>query len=117
DAVWPGDVDISLLVQLHPVDEAALREVAVADVLCEHAPVGQGVVRADVEHADVSANGVVDVEQRLVRREAKPVRLLEVVDQELEVAATGGKSIDALEVEVLLALEPEAGHPPVRRVG
>src|SRR6266851_7867732 len=117
DAVGAGDVDVALLVELHPVDEAALRQVAVPDVLGEHAAVGKRVVRADVEHADVRARRVVDVEQRLVGREAKPVRLLEIVDEQLDVAATGGEPVDALEVEILLALEPEARHAPVRRVG
>ena len=102
---------------LHPVDEAALREVAVADVLGEHAAVGERVVRPDIEHADVRAIGVVDVEQRLVRREAQPVRLLEVVDEQLDLAAARREPVDALEVEVLLALEPEARHAPVGRVG
>src|SRR5712691_1190519 len=116
DAVGAGDVDVALLVELHPVDEATLGQVAVADVLGEHAAVGKRVVRADVEHADVRARRVVDVEQRLVGREAKPVRLLEIVDEQLDVAATGGEPVDALKVEILLALEPEARHAPVRRV-
>ena len=61
--------------------------------------------------------GVVDVEQRLVGREAEAVRLREVVDEQLEVAAAGGQAVDALEVELLLALEAEAGHAAVGRVG
>src|SRR5438132_8626831 len=65
DALGAGDVDVALLVRLHPVDEAAFGEVAVADVLREDAAVRELVVGADVEDADVRALGVVDVEQRL----------------------------------------------------
>ena len=61
--------------------------------------------------------GVVDVEQRLVGREAQPVGLVEVVDEQLRVAAARRDAVDALEVEVLLALDAEAGHAPVGRVG
>ena len=75
------------------------------------------MARPDVEHADVGPRRVVDVEQRLVRREAEPVRLLEVVDEQLEVAPACRQPVDALKVEILLALEPEARHAPVRRVG
>ncbi len=117
DAVGAGDVDVAALVELHPVDEAALRQVAVADVLGEHAPVRERVVRPRVEDADVRPRRVVDVELRLVHCEAEPVRLGEVADEQLELAAAGGQPVDALEVELLLPLEAEAGHAAVGRVG
>ena len=60
--------------------------------------------------------GVVDVEQRLVGREAEPVRLYEVVDEQLQLAAARRDAVDALEVEILLALDAEAGHPAVGRI-
>ena len=63
DTVRAGDVDVAALVELHPVDETALREITVADVLGEHAAVRERMARADVEDADVRARGVVDVEQ------------------------------------------------------
>src|SRR4051812_16833483 len=117
DAVGAGDVDVALLVELHAVDEVTLREVGGADALREHAAVREPVVGPDVEDANVRTFCVVDVEERLVHREAEAVRLREVVDEKLQVAAAGGDSVDALEVEILLALEPEAGHTPVGRVG
>ena len=63
--------------------------------------------------------GVVDVEQRLVGREAEAVRLLVLVlfDDELRVAAAGRDPEDALPAEVALALDAEHGHAPVPRVG
>ena len=62
------------------------------------------------------ARGVVDVEQLLAGREAEPVRLLEVVDEELQVAAAGRNPVDALEAELALALDAEDRHAPVPRV-
>src|SRR5215210_484787 len=97
DASGAGDVDIAVLVELHAVDEVALLEARGADVLGEHAPVRKLMVVADVEDADVRPVGVVDVEQRLVRREAEPVRLHEVLDEELQLAAVRRNPVDALE--------------------
>src|SRR4051795_8901051 len=74
------------------------------------------MVRPDVEDTYVRVHRVIDVEQALVGREAEPVRLSEVVDEELELASASGQAVDALEVEILLALESEARHPAVRRV-
>ena len=59
---------------------------------------------------------VVDVEERFAGREAEAVRLVEVVDEELWVAAARRDPVDALEGELLLTLDAEAGHPPVGRV-
>src|SRR5262245_44620362 len=63
NAPGPGDVDVAALVRLHAVDEPALRDVAVADVLRKHASVRERVVRPDVEDTDVRPLGVVDIEQ------------------------------------------------------
>ena len=63
----------------------------------------------DVEDLDVSPRRVVDVQERLVRREAEAVRHLELVlvDDELDVvrAAAGRDPEDALQAEVPLALD------------
>ena len=62
-------------------------------------------------------HGVVDVELRLVGSQAEAVRLREVVDEQLQVAAVGGNPVHALEVEILRPLEAEPRHAAVRRVG
>ena len=59
------------------------------------------------------ARRVVDVQQRFVGREAEAVRLFEVVDQKLRIAALGRNPVDALEVELSLALDAEDRHPSV----
>src|SRR4029079_3843051 len=80
------------------------------------AAVRDRALSGDVEDADVRVIGVIDVEQRFVRGEAQSVRLPEVVDEQGRVAAPRGGPRDALEVELLFALDAEAGHPPVCRV-
>src|SRR4051812_4916024 len=115
DPAGPGDVDVAALVDLHPVGDSLLDH-AGADVLEEHAPVGDGAVRLTVEHADVSSRRVVDVQERLVRGETEAVRLLEVVDEELRVAAAGSDPVDALEAELALPLDAEHGHAAVPRI-
>src|SRR5437016_4758922 len=116
DAVRAGDPDVPLLVALHAVDEAALLQFAGPDLLGKDATVGDRAVGFDGEDADMRAWRVVDVQQRLVRRKAQPIRLLEVVDEELRISAFRCDSVDTLEVEVLFALDPEARHPPVGRI-
>src|SRR6188472_411554 len=117
DALRAGDPDVAALVELHAVDELAALELAGADAIREHLAAAQAAVGLDVEDADVGAVGVVDVEQRLVGREAQAVGLDEVVDRQLQVAAARRDAVDALEIQVLLALDPEARHATVRRVG
>ena len=112
-----GDVHVAPLVELHSVDELAARQIAGADSPREDASVRERMTRADVEDPNVGVHRVVDVQLRLVRREAKAVRLGEIVDQELQVSAARRQAVDALEVEFLVAFEAEAGHPPVRRIG
>src|SRR2546428_11783632 len=102
--------DVAALVAFHPVDESALCEVAVSDVRGEHAAVRDRPVRLDVEDADVRVRRIVDVEERLVGREAQPVRLAEVIDEELRVAASRRNPVDASEVELALSLAAEAGQ-------
>src|SRR4051794_7643480 len=111
------DPDVAALVELHPVHEVAGVEVAGADAGGQHAAIGQRAVRGHVEDADVAVLGVVDVQQRLVGREAQAVGLAEVVHQQLRVAALRRDPVDALEGEVLLALDAEPRHPPVSGVG
>src|SRR5258708_186236 len=82
---------------------AALHEVAVSDRLGEDGSVRERVIRADLEDTDVRVLRVVEVEERLVRREAEAVRLAEVVDEQLELAAARGDPVNALEVEFLVA--------------
>ena len=111
-------VDVAPLVELHPVDELAARRIR----RCRFPPRNNAAVRermigAESKTADVGVHRVIDVQLRLVRREAEAVRLGEIVDQELQVSAARRQAVDALEVEFLLAFEAEAGHPPVRRIG
>ena len=73
-----GHVQAAFRIDGHPVPTGIARERA------ELAPVGCRSVGLDVEHADVLAWGVVDVEQGLVRGEAEAGGVLEVVDQEGE---------------------------------
>ncbi len=70
----------------------------------------------DGEAADVAAVGVVDPERLLVGREAQAVGLLEVVDEQRQLAV-GRDAVDAAEVELLLALDAEAGPAAVGRIG
>ena len=115
EAARAGDVDVALLVALHAVDHAVLQH-AVADVLGEHATVGERAVLGHVEHPDVAARGVVDVEDALVRREAEPVRLVEVVGLAVEFAV-GRDAENPLEAQLPLALQAEDRHAAVPRVG
>src|SRR5207244_12001791 len=103
------------LVAFHPVDEAR-RDVAGADVFREDAAVRERAVALHVEDADVRLLAVVAVEERLVRREAKAVRLAEVVPQKLRVAPAGRSPEKTLKIELLLALHAEDGHAPIRRI-
>src|SRR6266513_677976 len=116
DAAGPGDVDVASLVALHPVGDSLLDH-ARADVVEEHPPVRDRAVRLPVENPDVGPRRVVDVQQRLVGREAKPVRLIKVVHEELRLAAAAGlEPVDALETELPLSLDAEDGHAAVPRV-
>src|SRR6266511_4355192 len=115
DPARPRHVDVAALVALHPVRDPLLDH-APADVLEEHPPVCDRAVGLRVEDPDVRPRRVVDVQERLVRREAEPVRLLEVVDEELRVAAAGPDPIHALEAELAVALDAEHRHAPVPRV-
>src|SRR5690349_21519145 len=69
DAARPGDVDVAALVALHPVDQAG-GELAGADPPREQPALAERAVAADREDADMGARRIVDVEQRLVGREA-----------------------------------------------
>src|SRR4051812_9737507 len=111
-----GDPDVAALVELHAVDEVADGEVAGADAVGHDPPGAERAVVADVEGADVRPLRVVDVEDALVGGEAQPVGLAEVVVEQLRLAAAGREPVEALEGEVLLALDAEPGHAPVRRV-
>src|SRR5256886_1366872 len=116
DAARPGDVDVASLVALHSVGDPLLDHTR-ADAVEEHPPVRDRAVRLPVENADVGARRVVDVQQRLVGREAKPVRLLEVVHEELRLAAAAGlEPVDALETKLALSLDAEDRHAAVPRV-
>src|SRR6476659_8924923 len=118
DAAGAGDPDVAFLVALHPVRDALLDH-AGADALEEHPPVRERAVGVDVVDLDPRLRRFVDVEQRLVGREAEPVRLLVLVllDDQLRVAAAWRDAEDALPAEHSLALEPEDGHAPVPGVG
>src|SRR2546426_5265885 len=85
DALRARYPDVAALVALHAVDEVALLEGSRADALREHPAVRDRTVGLDVEHSDMGARRVVDVEQRLVGRKAEPGRLLEVVDEEVHI--------------------------------
>src|SRR5262249_47098319 len=114
DPVRPGHPDVAALVALHSVDVLCLR--GVTDALREQTAVRDGAVVCDVEHADVRVISVVDVEQRLVGREAESVRLSEVVDEQRQLAAARRDPVHALEVKLLFPLDPETRHASVRRV-
>src|SRR5580765_7453202 len=118
DAAGARDPDVAFLVALHPVRDALLDQ-AGADAFEEHAPVREAPVGLDVVDLDPRLRRVVDVEQRLVGREAEPVRLLVLVllDDQFRITAAGRDAEDALPAEHPLALEPEDGHTPVPGVG
>src|ERR1700730_877268 len=115
DSSGSSDVDVAALVAFHPVGDALLDH-ARADVLEKHPTVSDRPVRLPVEDADVRARRVVDVEQRFVGRETQTVRLLEIVDEQLRIAAARGGPVDALEPELTLALDAEDGHASVPRI-
>src|SRR3989442_3095455 len=104
-----------MLVALHPVRDAFLDHTR-ADALEEHPPVRDRPVRLPVEDANVGTRCVVDVQQGFVGREAETIRLLEVVDEQLGIAAFGRDPVNALEAELALALDPEDRHTSVPRV-
>src|SRR6266480_4180328 len=116
DAAGPGDVDVASLVALHPVGDSLLDH-ARADVVEEHPPVRDRAVRLPVESPDVGPRRVVDVQQRLVGREAESVRLFEVVHEELRLAAAAGlEPVDALETKLAVSFDAEDRHAAVPRV-
>src|SRR4051794_23975509 len=108
------DPEIACLVELLAVGDARLEAEPLH--LVDHVTAGQRSVGRDREAADVTTVGVVDPERLLVLGEAQAVRLLEVVDEQLQLAV-GGDAVDALEVELLLTLDSEAGPAPVGRIG
>ena len=120
DAARSRHPDVAALVALHPVRDPLLDH-AGADSLEEHAAVRERAVGVHVVHLDVRPRRVVDVDERLVRREADAVRHLELVlvDHELDVvrAAAGRDPEDALPAQLALALDAEPGKAPVPRVG
>src|SRR5262249_49729918 len=87
----PGPA-VAALVALHPVGYTLLDH-AGADAVEEHAAVRERAVCADVEDLDVSPRRVVDVEERLVKREAEAVRHLELVlgDDRLQLRLTAAR--------------------------
>src|SRR5207244_13557587 len=56
------------------------------------------------------------VQERPDGLQAEAVRLLEVADEKLRIAAVSRDPVDALETEVALALDAEDRHAPVPRV-
>jgi hypothetical protein len=104
-----------MLVALHAVDHAFV-VIPAADTFGERAAVAQRAVRSDVEHADMRARRVVHVQDVLVRREAQPVRLAEVVRFAVQ-DAVRRDAIHTLVIELLCPLEPEHGHASVGRIG
>jgi hypothetical protein len=79
----------------------------------------QRSVGRDVENADQLFRAVVDVEQPVVRRQAKAVRLLEqiAIDHELGTVAIGRHAIDGLKTEFARPLDAKDGDAPVVGVG
>src|SRR5262249_20641925 len=120
DSTRPGHPDVPALVAFHPVGDPLFDHTA-ADALEEHPAVGERTVAFDIPDLDVRTRRVVDVEQRLVRREAEAVRHVELVlrDDELELVLppTRGNAEHALPAELAVALDAEAGKAPVPRVG
>src|SRR5436305_8399074 len=109
-----GDPQVAVLVELLAVRDTRLQAEALH--LVDDVSAAQRAVRADGEAADVPAVGVVDPERLLIGREAEPVRLLEVVGEQRELAV-GRDAVDAAEVQLLLALDAEAGPAAVGRIG
>src|SRR5262245_8509655 len=120
DATRTGHPDVPALVALHPVGDAFLEQTR-AHTLEEHTPVRDAPVRAHIPDLDVRTRCVVDVEERLIGREAEPVRHVELVlvDDELELVlpSTGRNPEDALPAELALPLDPEAGKAAVPGIG
>src|SRR6266540_719006 len=116
DACGPRHPEVPELVALHPVDEIHFLEARGADVLGQHAVARRQAVGLELEHADVCPVSIVDVEQRLVRREAKAVGLDEIAGEQLQLTPARRNPVHALKVQVLIALDPEPGHAPVRRI-
>ena len=121
DALRAGDPDVAALVALHPVGDALLDH-AGADALEEHAPVRERAVRVHVPDLDVRPRRVVDVEQRLVRREAEPVRHVELVSVDDRARGRPGRRRagsgrrPASRAPGSRSM-PEAGEAPVPRIG
>ena len=87
--------------------------------LAKMRPVDERAVGVHLEHPDHAGDGVVDVEQLLVGREAQAVRLLEpaAVDEKLRRAAAGRHAVDALEAELARTLDAVDRHAAVPGVG
>src|ERR1700691_87377 len=117
DPVRAGAIHVAELVAFHPVGDATLRlagraDDAGADVLVEPLAAPERAVLGHAENPYMTARSVVDVEPVVAGREAQPVRLAEVVHEQLQL--TGRQDpVQALEIEVLVALDAVHRHPTV----
>ena len=110
--------DVALLVALHAVGHAG--HVVVGQAVDEHVATVEGAVGVHAVDPHQRVGGVVDVQQRLVGREAEAVGLVEgvLVNAELRGAVgTGRYPEHALPAQLAGPLHAEARHAAVPRVG
>src|SRR5262249_34363411 len=114
DAARPGAIDVVFLINLHAVGDARL----VAGELVKQPSGPDATVLVDVEGADDPEAGVVDVKQRLVLRERKPVGIDAVGDHERDVSCRR-QAEDTLNIELALQIIADhAGyHEPTGGIG
>src|SRR5689334_6005981 len=98
-AARPAAIDVIVAVDLHTVGRA----LAGASNRGKDSVVVDTPVAAHLEQPDVAALGVVDVEPALVAREAEPIRLGKIVDEQREPGAVLREPVDAAEFELGLA--------------
>src|SRR4249920_1639696 len=93
-------IDIARHIDFHAVGHAGLAAAQVGKypvALFRHGAVGE-----HIEHPDMAAPAIVDVEHAFVRRECKPVRENEIVDQKAQGAKIGREAVHARKRQVPL---------------
>src|SRR4030095_16467767 len=80
DAGRASAVDVSLDIYFHAVGIPRF----VAFSFVEKPSIAQGAIGFHVEHANMAAGSVIDIQERLIRREAQAIGIFKVVDHRCE---------------------------------
>src|SRR5438874_9838632 len=93
-------VDVAYDIHLHPVGIPRF----VAASLIEEPSVAQGPIGFHIKHANVATGRVVDIEERLVRREAQAIGVFKVIGNRGLCLSIGRQTKNAVEIEIELQM-------------